>query len=412
MSASHHRGGRRSLRALTACLLASLGVGGAPRVAGSSACRPEPMTLLDSTTGSISTWSTCDCLDHPSCQRPRVVRVIRWRGVPYLLVGRDRSVWYASLEDAAQPGMLHGVSVGISEVGDDEATIRNVVACDDCRVALLAGRADSALWQWADDDPLGTEVGTAWERTRGVDGGFSWTEGGEQYLVTGVLASDVAGCYPSATTTAPVVYRVSAGSFGPTWQRIGCADAGGRGWRVFDGERVGGELWLRSTGGLVYRFELAGGGGLRYVGPDPIRGAREGFDVEGGVVAAVSPSGAEPVKLAAADSPDVAVGALPGTVGHQVLALGHGGLLSSGPGGGALHRLAGLERLAEIPNRISATCEVTTSVAFHPSEPVAYLARIATLQAVDLGGCLEDPPVPLFADGFDSGDLAAWSGGS
>lgn len=260
MSASHLRGGRRPLRILTALLLASVGVGGASRIAA-PACQPEPLTLLDSTTGSISTWSTCDCVDHPNCERPRVVRVIRWRGVPYLLVGRDRSVWFASLVDAARPGMLHGVSVGISEVGDDEATIRNVVACDDCRVALLAGRADSALWQWADDDRLGTEVGMAWERTLGVDGGFSWTENGEQYLVTGVLATDVTGCYPSATTMAPVVYRVSAGAFGPTWQRIGCADAGGRGWRVFDGERVGDELWLRSTGGLVYRFELSGGGG-------------------------------------------------------------------------------------------------------------------------------------------------------
>jgi hypothetical protein len=386
-----------------------LAVDGARHVAAST-CRPDPLTLVDSTTGSIDSWTACGCIDHPKCQRPRVVRVIEWRGTPYLLVGRDRSVFFASLEDAARPGILRNASVGVSEVGDDEATIRNVVACDDCRVAMLAGRADSAVWQWGDGEPLETEVGTPWVPALGASGGFTWRQAGTQYLVTDRLAADVAGCHPSVTTSAPVVYRVSPGLSGPTWDRVGCADAGGAGWQVFDGERVGGELWLRAITGQVYRFALESGGRLRYVEPDPIRGAREGFDVDDGVIAAVSPSGSTPVSLAGVSDPDSVVATVAGTMGHQVLALGHGALLSSDVDGASLHDLSDLELLADIPNRVTAACEETSSIAFHPTEPVAYLARMATLQAVDLGSCL-GLPEPLFASGFESGDLARWSVG-
>jgi hypothetical protein len=371
----------------------------------------RPCSLADA--GLVADY-TGDSPGQPTTRRAMGLQVLRWRGTDHLVLddGNGWRVW--SLAQPEAPRYLWSVRMSgpggpwAGQDGDNDFQLLGFSVCDDCRYGFAAfGKMGAAVVDFGQQASPTVADHAMFAAPQGGTGGLVFDLGGQVYLVAALTGR----CGGSVG-----LFQVQGPAEVHTVQCLRQA----QGWplsSVSGGVRVAGHLYIADRLGSVHVFRLDPGPELTWQGA-PLRqafgfGAVPGYDSDRALLATASGSSVtvwdvlepgQPVEVATVTAPDAGRPFNRTALDGRLLWAGSQGVPQAAvwdvlepdnpqPFGSAWW-----------PGGAQPYLQDYSAVVYGGQ---LYAARYSVLQRIRV--TCREPPAPLFADDFETGDLAGWT---
>lgn len=368
-----------------------------------------------------------DCTATPSIDRILGLDIVNWNGSTYLVgdIGNELRLW--NIDTPLTPIQTASSGFAVDTAGDSDYDLINFSVCDECRFGVTNHKQESVLFD------LGTGQTPRFLAHRHYSdadfgAGFTFKHAGQQYL----LASK----FPNACAGGATLYLFN-GINSHELIKIGClVNSLGNGLGAANGvyyQDVNNTAYLYVISGIneVGIFKVDDSGTtlrLVFLG-SPMRGFSgygRGFRVDRSNHLAVGTTW-DHVEIWDIYSPDVPQFLVqiprPGIYPMQRVAVAQPYLFYA-----SQYTSVGYLANVEIPSNPdpfnldsdywvstrpwnTSNCDSVNDGIIASDGTTLYLARYSVLQVVDISQCVESVEEPLFADGFESGNLNAWNGG-
>lgn len=355
-----------------------------------------------------------NCASQPSIDRVFGGQVLVHNDATWLAVNAGNELRWWSLPGEVPHG---GTSFNVPNVGDSDYDLMTFSLCDECRYGAAWYKAGTVLFELRSSGPPSV---ASFEYVAGANftmGGVTFFRGGHQYLVT---ASGLAG---SCASNAATIYRMEGASEAELVP-VGCVPSGAlqpAGGIYLPDDDV---LYLGNANTIVYAYRVSvdGAGQVALEALGAKMRARFGkdrglaWDRERELMVSASESAGLHVWDVADPASPVALAHYPGSWDQVSL----DGELAFVAKGGVKHTEAVLSlRTPSAPAWVDPDFWLDCNVWNHPVHPCSsiqagtlvgrrlYLHRYSRLEVAEIRDC-GPPEVPIFSDGFESGDTSAW----
>ena len=135
-------------------------------------------------------YSPTNCSAQPEIDRVFRLQTITWQGSKYLFVDEGNEIKIMNIDDPLNPGSGSSSYFNIANVGDSDYDLMSFSVCDDCRYGIANYKAATVLFD------LGTGATPNFvDETKNfsatlIQGGFTFKEGSQQYLVAASLGTN------------------------------------------------------------------------------------------------------------------------------------------------------------------------------------------------------------------------------
>ncbi len=134
-------------------------------------------------------YSPTNCSAQPEIDRVFRLQTITWKGNKYLFIDEGNEIKIRNIDDPLNPGSGDSSFFNIQNVGDSDYDLMSFSVCDDCRYGIANYKAATVLFD------LGTGATPSFVdeyknfSANLIQGGFTFKEGSQQYLVAASLGS-------------------------------------------------------------------------------------------------------------------------------------------------------------------------------------------------------------------------------
>jgi PKD repeat protein len=208
-------------------------------------CAQHTKTLLDTTES---------CVNEPWRPRASSTQTFRWKGHDYLIFNTGNELSIYQVDNPTNPVAIDGSSFDFDTRGDSDYDVLTFNVCDDCRYGVLSHKVQRTV---VFDLGIGSvpDFGafTTYDANESTAGGFMFSKGGQQYMVTTNLPN---GCTQSG------LYMVN----GPNQlDQLECLEIGGTALTVSGLHAITDNsgvlyLYLAERAGPVHVFRADGSG--------------------------------------------------------------------------------------------------------------------------------------------------------
>ncbi len=176
-------------------------------------------------------YSPTNCSAQPEIDRVFRLQTITWKGHDYLFIDEGNEIRIRNIDDPLNPGSGDSSFFHIQNLGDSDYDMVSFSVCDDCRYGIANYKAATVLFD------LGTGATPNFVdeyknfSANLIQGGFTFKEGSQQYLVASGLGTSP--CFNNKSG----LYRFN-GVDDTNNPLLECLDNGGSGATIINGTSV------------------------------------------------------------------------------------------------------------------------------------------------------------------------------
>jgi cysteine-rich repeat protein len=134
-------------------------------------------------------YTPSNCSAEPAYDRVFRLQRVAWKGHEYLFVDEGNDIRIFNIDDPLSPAMGYSSYFGIPPFGDVDYNLVNFSVCDDCRWGVGNHRSGTILFDLGTDATPSIGSDSFYSDTV-IEGGFTFSHGGQQYLVAADLGTN------------------------------------------------------------------------------------------------------------------------------------------------------------------------------------------------------------------------------
>ena len=138
---------------------------------------------------STRNYSPSNCTADPDIDRVFRMQLITWNGHDYLFLDEGNEIKVLNIDNQQYPAQGPVSFFNVPNVGDSDYDMVSFSVCDDCRYGIANFKAATVLFDLGTDSTPIFSAQTQNDQANQVQGGYTFSYGGQQYLVASSLGS-------------------------------------------------------------------------------------------------------------------------------------------------------------------------------------------------------------------------------